>query len=225
MRQFLIDAVWVLEAPEQSAIEKDLAHDIRAFLDANGFAPAYRSRVIPPPARSTESAAILAEALALERAQVRRVPPEDHRTNDLIRMKRPAEAAAALEALRAVPQPDRVTALLDAAPAPPPAEVEAALVNWWKRHPDLAHMVSGEWRDLLATVTALVDAERERCAEIAGRFAENYPAAVFSAPDARELVLIADHERLRFLSDRLGADMARRTSANIATAIRQAPRP
>ena len=47
-----------------------------------------RPRAIPPPAEHHESAAIIAEALAMDRAQVRRVRPEDHARNDLIRAKR-----------------------------------------------------------------------------------------------------------------------------------------
>jgi hypothetical protein len=47
-----------------------------------------RPRAIPPPPAAHESAAIIAEALAMERAQVRRIPPEVHRINDIIRSKR-----------------------------------------------------------------------------------------------------------------------------------------
>jgi hypothetical protein len=117
----------------------------------------------------------------------------------------------------------------------------AAALREWAHRQDLLKFDSGEhvrpgspsWADLLATVTALVAAavrqERELCAEVAGRFAENYPTAVFSPADARELAIIADDKRLRLLSDRLGADMARRTSVNIARVlrdtIRQEPRP
>ncbi len=56
--------------------------------------PPRRPRAIPPPAAAHDSAAILAEALAMERAQVKRIPPDQHRSNDRIRgLRRRAEAA------------------------------------------------------------------------------------------------------------------------------------
>jgi hypothetical protein len=59
-----------------------------SFADLAPHDQPFRPRVLPPPPPATDSAAILAQALAMARAQVKRSPPELHALNDLIRAKR-----------------------------------------------------------------------------------------------------------------------------------------
>jgi hypothetical protein len=88
------DGRWLLHCHAGCAPGAVVAALGLSFADLAPHDHPFRPRAIPPPPAPTESAAILAQALALDRAQVRRSPPEAHQLNDLIRSKRRVAASA-----------------------------------------------------------------------------------------------------------------------------------
>lgn len=82
------DGRWLVYCHAGCTTARVLAAVGRSFEDLVPPGRAYRPRALPPPPAQDDSAAIIAEALAMERVQVRRVSPEVHRINDAIRIKR-----------------------------------------------------------------------------------------------------------------------------------------
>jgi hypothetical protein len=89
-----VDGRWLLHCHAGCAPSAVVAALGLSFADLAPEDQPFRPRAIPPPAVPTDSAAILAQALALDRTQRRRSPPDVHALNDLIRAKRRVAASA-----------------------------------------------------------------------------------------------------------------------------------
>jgi hypothetical protein len=82
------DGRWLLHCHAGCAPGAVVAALGLSFADLAPHDQPFRPRALPPPATATESAAILAHALAMERAHVKRSPRAAHAVNDTIRIKR-----------------------------------------------------------------------------------------------------------------------------------------
>lgn len=79
---------WLVYCHAGCSTEKVLEAAGRTFADLIPGRRPRHPRAVPPPAQVTDSAAIIAEALALERAQMTRLPLGGWGPDDVIRAKR-----------------------------------------------------------------------------------------------------------------------------------------